>query len=638
MALDICAFAQRQAAYGNPLGRMMLNIPLRDYFRETRIFNSRLMIVAGAIGLLVIVILFRLIYLQLINQHHYTTLSKANSIRPIPIPPARGLILDRNGTVLAQNYPVYTLEITPHQVKDMKALIKTLSGIIKITDYDKKIFYRLIRRHSRYENIPLRTHLNDAEAARIASYQTHLNGVELQARLQRHYPLGALTVHFIGYVGRINEEDTKKIKKSLYHGTQHIGKLGLERYYEKILLGRVGVKQVESNAHGRHLRTLKRLAPKAGQNLHLHIDAGMQAYAERAMGKRRGAVIALNPRTGGILTFVSTPTYNPNPFVNGIDTKSYKALLDDPDKPLINRALSGRYAPGSTIKPFLALGALSLEEFNPKRQVYCPGYFYLPGSRHRFRDWKKTGHGSVNLNDAIVQSCDVYFYQLAVMLGIDRIKKFLNIFGFGYKTGIDMPDEVAGLVPSPEWSKRRGINWALGDTVVTGIGQGPLLVTPLQLASAVATLANRGVRMRPTLVYATEDPGSKQYKLVRNKANSELPAGFKEKLPEIITSMTNVVHDRRGTGIRIGWNAPYKIAGKTGTAQVISIGQKEKYDAKKIAERLRDHALFIAFAPVENPQIAVAVIVENGGHGSSAAAPIARKLMDFYLLNQPAFE
>ena len=615
----------------------MLNIPLRDYFRETRIFNSRLTVVATIVAILSLILILRLIYLQVINKHHYTTLSQSNSIRPVPIPPPRGLILDRNGIVLAQNYPVYTLEITPAQVKDKAALINRLSKLVKITDYDKKMFYKKMRRRSKYESIPLRTHLNDTEAGRIASHQTHLQGVALQAQLQRHYPLGALTVHFIGYVGRINEDDLININRSVYRGTQHIGKLGLEYNYEKILLGKVGTKQVESNAHGRQLRVIRRIAPKAGKNLHLHIDIGMQAYAERQLGNRRGAIIALNPRTGGILTFVSTPTYNPNAFVNGIDVPSYKALLDNPDKPLINRALSGRYAPGSTIKPFLALSALTLPEFNPKQKIHCPGYFYLPRSRHRFRDWKKTGHGHVNLNDAIVQSCDVYFYKLAVMLRIERIKSFLGLFGFGELSRIDMPDEVSGLLPSPAWSARRGITWALGDTVVTGIGQGPMLVTPLQLASAVATLGNKGLRLRPRLVHLIQDPASKQFDPVPERANGRLPLAMRERLPKIIESMTNVVHDRRGTGIRIGWNAKYKIAGKTGTAQVIGIGQKEKYDAKKTPERLRDHALFIAFAPAEDPQIAVVVIVENGGHGSSTAAPIARKLMDFYLLNQPAF-
>ncbi len=615
----------------------MLNIPLRDYFRETRIFNSRLGVVTVIGILLTLILLGRLVYLQIINHHHYTTLSKANSIRPVPIPPVRGLIMDRNGVVLAENRAATALEITPYQVKDMDALITHISGLVRITERDKTLFYKQLQRRSKYERIAIRSDLNHAEAGRIAVNLTHLNGVELRARLLRYYPQGSLGVHFVGYVGRINEDEVEVIDKAAYRGTQHIGKLGIEQSYESILLGKVGFEQVEANALGRQVRVVQRIEPKAGKNLYLTIDTNMQAYAQMQLGKRRGAVIAMVPSTGEILAFVSTPTYNPNVFVNGIDEKSYETLLKDPDKPLINRALNGVYSPGSTIKAFLGLAALSSPKVDPNKQVFCPGWFKLPGSRHVFRDWKKNGHGLVRLNDAIVQSCDVYFYKLAVTLGIDYIKDFLSLFGFGNKTGIDMPGESSGVVPSPAWMKEvKGLTWQLGDTVVTGIGQGPLLVTPLQLATAMSIIANDGVKIKPRMVYAIEDPITKKKTLTKPVKSAVLPVAIRLQLPTLIKSLTAAVHERVGTAWRIGWNAPYKIAGKTGTAQVKSIGQTEKYDAKKTPERLRDHALFIAFAPAEDPQIVVAVIVENGGHGSTSAAPIARKIMDLYLLRQPA--
>jgi penicillin-binding protein 2 len=612
----------------------MLHIPLKDYFRETRIFNSRLIIAAVGALVLVVVLLLRLLWLQVVAHRHYETLSQANRVRPIPIQPPRGLVLDRDGVVLVQNFPVYTLEIVPEQVDNMNRTIEEIGKLVRITDSDLKQFRRQLRERPRFEALTLRTHLTDEEAARVAVRRPYLNGVDLQARLQRHYPLGGVAVHAVGYVGRISDQDLDNLDKAAYRGMNYIGKLGLEAEYEDDLLGRVGFEKVETNAHGRALRTIDRIAPVAGKNLVLNIDIKLQELAEQALGKHRGAVVVMQPTTGAVLAFVSTPTYDPNPFVNGIDPESYKALLDSPDKPLINRALNGKYSPGSTIKAFLGLAAMEQDGFDPTAQIFCPGYYALPGSRHLFRDWKKGGHGAVTLHDAIVQSCDVYFYKLAVSMGIESIKNFLAQFGFGSPTGIDLPDESEGVLPSPEWKEARGQPWYPGDTVITGIGQGLILVTPLQLADGIAAIANRGTRMKPHLVGALVDARTG----IRTEIKPEILGEIKLKNPEhwaeLIQDLTDVANTRKGTAYGIGWNAPYKIAGKTGTAQVKGVAQGESYVASMVPERFRDHALFIAMAPADHPQLAISVIVENGGHGASVAAPIARKVMDYVILGK----
>jgi penicillin-binding protein 2 len=612
----------------------MLHIPLKDYFRETRIFNSRLIIGAVAALALVFLLLLRLMWLQIIAHRHYETLSQANRVRPIPIQPPRGLILDRNGVVLVQNLPVYTLEIVPEQVDNMDRTIAELSKLVRITDSDLKQFRRQLRERPRFEGLTLRTHLTDEEAARIAVRRPYLNGVDLQARLQRYYPLGGLGVHAIGYVGRISDEDLENLDKAEYRGMNYIGKLGLEAEYESELLGRVGYEKVETNAHGRALRTLDRIAPVAGKNLILNLDIRLQELVEQAFGKNRGALVAIQPTTGAVLAFVSMPTYDPNPFVNGIDPDSYKALLDNPDKPLINRALNGKYSPGSTIKAFLGLAAMEQPGYDPNHTIFCPGYYALPGSKHLFRDWKKGGHGAVTLHDAIVQSCDVYFYRLAVSMDIEAIKNFLASFGFGSPTGIDLPDESAGLLPSPEWKAAHGQPWYPGDTVITGIGQGQLLVTPLQLANGIATIADRGTRMKPHLLEAFQDARTKALTEIKPEIEGQITLKNPEHWDELIKDLTDVTATPKGTAYGIGWNAPYKIAGKTGTAQVKAVAQGESYVASMVPERLRDHALFIAMAPADHPEVAVSIIVENGGHGGSVAAPIARKVMDYVILGK----
>ena len=604
---------------------------IRDHLRESRLFGARLSILASLVVALTSLLFLRLAYIQIVNYRHFATLSQENRIKPVPIPPVRGTIFDRNGVVLAQNYPVLTLEVVPDQVEDMGGLLDELGKIVTLNERDLKLFAKQLRERPRFESLTLRTHLTDEEAARFALVRHRWNGAELRARLQRHYPQGTLAVHAIGYVGRINEDEMETIDRNAYRGTQHIGKLGIEQNYEDTLLGQVGFKKVETDAHGRESRVLERIAPVAGKHLHLNLDARMQAIAEQALGNFKGVAIAMNPKTGAVLTFASTPTYDPNPFVNGIDPASYAALRDSKDKPLLNRALNGQYAPGSTIKSFLGLAALGAGE-SPAKQITCPGWYSLPGSSHRFRCWKKAGHGTVDLHTAVVQSCDVYFYRLAVTLGIERLNTYLAGHGFGSPTAVDIRGESKGALPQPDAKQRRGQPWQPGETVITGIGQGATLVTPLQLATAMSGIANRGQRPRPRLVQAVEDPTTR----IRTplSASPMQPSGTytPEQFEIMVHNLTDVVHGEGGTARGIGWNAPYKIAGKTGTAQVKGIGQGESYVESRTAEHLRDHALFIAFAPVDDPQIAIAVIVENGGHGGSVSAPIARKLMDQYLV------
>jgi penicillin-binding protein 2 len=610
----------------------MSGIPLKDAFRETRLFHTRILVMAAAVAVLVLVLLARLVYLQVLNYEHFATLSRENRISIVPIPPVRGLIFDRNGTVLAENFPAYTLEIVPDQVKDMDALLTELGQLIELTPADLERFRRLVRQQPGFDGITLRSRLTEEEAARFAVNRYRLQGADLRARLQRRYPLGALGVHVLGYVGRISERDLRRIDKTAYRGTDYIGKLGIEAHYETELLGKAGYEQVETNAHGRVVRLLSRVAPQAGTNLYLNLDAKLQAVAESALGDRRGAVVALDARTGGVLAFVSTPTYDPNLFVRGIDQASYHALRDSPDRPLLNRALRGRYAPGSTIKGFLGLAALEYGR-SASRTTFCPGYFTLPGSRHHYRCWRTYGHGAMNLHDAIVQSCDVYFYDLAAFLGIDRLHDFLSRFGFGQRTGIDLDGEVDGLVPSAEWKRRvRHQPWYPGETVIAGIGQGYLLVTPLQLAYATSALANRGHAMRPHLVYARENRAGGDPVVLAPQPGIDISLRSPRYWDAVIKAMVDVVHSDRGTARRLAVGTPYRIAGKTGTAQVIGVAQNERYDEETTAEHLRDHALFISFAPADDPKIAVAVVVENGGHGGSAAAPVAKAVLDYYLL------
>ncbi|OOZ37791.1 penicillin-binding protein 2 [Solemya velesiana gill symbiont] len=613
----------------------MPQITLKDYLRESRLFQHRAITAAAAVILLLGFLMLRLVDLQIIDHTHFTTLSRDNRVKVQPIPPTRGLIYDRNGIILAQNLPAHSLEITPEQVKDLDKTIESLSQIIHISEKDLKRFQRLRKQRRRFDSIPIRVRLEEDEVARFAINRHRFPGVDINAKLLRDYPMSYETAHVLGYVGRINESELQIIDTSNYSGTSHIGKTGIEKTYEDDLHGQVGLRQVEVNALGRVIRTLESTPPMPGKDLYLSLDAELQQVAMGAFGEENGAAVAIDPQTGDILALASKPGFDPNLFVEGISPSDYKDLQSSEHKPLFNRALRGQYPPGSTVKPFIGLAGLETGTVNFTQKKYCPGFYQLPNHSHKYRDWKKTGHGPINLSDAVTQSCDVYFYDLAHQMGIDKLHGFLKLFGFGSKTQIDITGELGGLLPSREWKKRaRRTSWYPGETLIMGIGQGYFLTTPLQLASATATLATRGLKNRPKVVSAIKENGS--------ETPTRLPAWPAETLPhesdhnwdDIIHSMTQVIEGLRGTAKRIR-TPEYRIAGKTGTAQVFTVKQEEEYDEEKIAKKMRDHALFVAFAPVENPRIAVAVIVENGGHGGSVAAPIARRIMDKYLTEEP---
>lgn len=605
--------------------------PLKDYLRETHFFTSRALVALVCVGLLLGLVVIRLVYLQIISHEHFTTLSEKNRVNIVPVPPNRGLIFDRNGVLLAQNLPSFSLEIIPEQTEDLEATLAALAQLISVSDDDLESFRRRLEQKHPFESIPLRFRLSEEEVARFAINRHRFPGVDIQARLTRDYPYGKFASHAVGYVGRINENELKELDPSNYSGSTHVGKIGVEKSYESLLHGIVGYQHEESNASGRVLRVLQRIPPTPGRNLYLTLDMDLQMVAELALEGRRGAVVALNPKTGEVLALASVPGADPNLFVNGISTQQYQALQDDPDQPLFNRFLSGQYPPGSTVKPLLALAGLEYKEVTPASQIFCQGWYSLPGDLHRYRDWKKEGHGSANVTTAIMRSCDVYFYQLARGLGIDRMYKYLSYFGLGKKTGIDLPGELAGLLPSRDWKlATRREAWYPGETLITGIGQGYNLVTPLQLAEAMAILANRGTIVQPHIVHATQASGSGDLVTQTVLPRGKVPVAAPENWETVISAMEDVVNTQGGTAFGIGRGASYRIAGKTGTAQVFGIKQNEKYKSEEVEERLRDHAWFVAFAPAADPEIAVAVVVENGGHGGSAAAPVARAVMDRY--------
>ena len=608
---------------------------LKDDYLENRLIRRRLVWAAAFTVILLSMVLGRLYQLQVVEHEHFSTLSDSNRVRIKALPPTRGLIFDRHGVVMADNLPAYRLEIVREQVTDLDATLLQLRQYVEVSEQDLKRFRQSLRRRRPFESIPLRLNLDDAEVARLAVNLHKFEGVEINARLTRNYPNGQHAVHALGYVGRIDERDLSRVSEMDYAGTTHIGKLGLEKYYENDLHGEVGIQQVEVNARGRTLRVLSETPPVQGNNLYLTIDSRLQKVAEEAFAEYSGAAVAIDPNNGEILALVSMPIFDPNLFVNGISFDNYHALRDSHRRPLFNRALSGQYPPGSTTKPFYGLLGLESAITKHDQKVYCIGYYKLPNEERRYRDWKKRGHGRMDLDGAVTQSCDVYFYDLAYRVGIDRMAEFMAKFGFGEKTGVDSTGERDGLMPSRDWKRGHdGMPWFPGETLITGIGQGALLVTPLQLANSTAAFSMRGVRYRPHLVrtvekipqYTRQDTVSQidgRYELLREK-----------NWQHVHDAMVNVVHGLRGTAHRISKGMQYKTAGKTGTAQVFEIAQDEEYEEDKVIERLRDHALFISYAPADNPRIAVAVIVENGGHGSSVAAPIARRIMDAYLLEQ----
>jgi penicillin-binding protein 2 len=607
---------------------------LDNHHEEQRIFRARVTAALAMAGLLALIVGARLVYLQILQYEHFATRSDENRLKILPIPPTRGLIYDRNGVLLARNRPSYRLEITPEQVEDLDQTLERLGRLVALRPVDLERFERLRRRKPAFEGIPLRFRLTEDEVARFAVNRHHFPGVEIAARLSRHYPLGHEVVHAVGYVGRIDERELKRVDGADYAGTSHIGKVGVEGAYEDTLHGHVGHQRVEINAAGRVVGVIEETLPSPGRNLYLTIDVGLQITAKAALGEFNGAVVAIDPRSGDVLALVSKPGYEPNAFVNGIETEDYRALRTDPNRPLFNRALRGQYPPGSTIKPFLALAALELEVQRPDQATYCPGFFRLPNHSHRYRCWKKAGHGYMDMDRAIVQSCDTFFYDLAHKMGIERMHQFMSFFSFGVRTGIDIGGEITGIMPSPEWKRaNRGMPWFPGETVIAGIGQGYVVTTPLQLATATAVLASRGHGRHPRVVYALEDPVSRETTLLPPRPMEPMPLRDPANWDYLVDSMTRVVHSDRGTARRIGAGIPYQIAGKTGTAQVFGIKQDEEYDEEKVAKRLRDHALFVAFAPAEAPRIALAVVVENGGHGGSTAAPVARKVLDHFFAN-----
>ena len=612
---------------------MRLHKELRNHQREIYFFRLRLIISVVFMLILLLILLSRLFYLQVLRQNEFNTMADKNRISVVPIVPNRGLIQDRNGVVLAQNYSGYTLEISPSQVADLEGTINELSTLVDIQPKDRKRFKKLLTESHTSNSYPIRSRLSDAEVARFAAQRFRFPGVEIKARLFREYPYREQTSHLIGYVGRINDKDFEQLEASgmgaNYRGSDYIGKIGIEQSYEQQLHGTTGFENMEVDANGRGVRVLSRTAPKSGATLTLTVDMKLQEIAEQAFGAYRGALVAIDPTNGEVLAFVSKPGYDPNLFVDGIDTDTWDALNNSPDVPLNNRALRGQYPPGSTIKPFMALAGLDSGKRAASYSINDPGYFNLPGSRHKYRDWKVGGHGTVDMFKAIVISCDTYFYGLATDLGIDTVHEYLEEFGFGKKTGLDMEGESAGLLPSPDWKRRRFNQiWYPGDTVSVGIGQGYTLVTPMQLAYATAVLANDGVGYRPHLVKQTAADGT----LMPAPIDIDLKLQ-PEHLALIKRAMTAVTLPG-GTAAYAGAGAAYSFAGKTGTAQVIGIKQGEKYNAKDIDERHRDHAWFIAFAPADKPRIAIAVLAENAGHGGTISAPIARKVFDYYLLGK----
>lgn len=607
---------------------------LKDHFHETQIFNQRVVVAGIIMFVLLILLLIRLVYLQISNQEHYATLSDNNRVSIQPIAPTRGLIFDRNGVLLAQNLPSFTLEIIPEHVKDLDKTLKDLAQLISISKEDLKRFHKNRRKKRRFEGVPLRFRLSDEEVAKISVQQNNLEGVEIKAQLSRHYPQGKLAVHAVGYVSRINERELKKLNASNYSATTHIGKVGIERTYENILHGKVGFQRVETNAQGRVLRVIDRTLPVSGKNIYLNLDSKVQAIAEKNLEGHNGALVAIDPRNGAVLAMVSVPVYDPNLFVHGISSKNYKALSHSPERPLFNRALRGQYPPGSTIKPFIGLAGLELQALQSHSELNCPGWYMLKNDERRYRDWKKKGHKETDLRKAITESCDVFFYDLALNLGIDNISSYLAQFGLGKKTGIDLLGELSGLNPSREWKRRhRNLPWFPGETLITGIGQGFMLTTPLQLAEATAAISMRGKRYKPHMVYAIQNEQNSPLIKTETTPLKPVPVNEESNWETVLSAMKNVVYGLHGTARCIKHGLKYTIAGKTGTAQVFGIAQDAEYKKEEIAKKLQDHALFIGFAPYENPRIAVALIVENGGHGGSAAAPIVRKVMDEYLLS-----
>ncbi len=607
----------------------MSRFTLKNYFAETHLFSGRLLFAIILIAALLSILIGRLIYLQIDQHSVYTTLSDKNQLDLIPIDPNRGLIYDRNGVLLADNIPTFSLDVTPEHVPDFKATLAEIQQLIDISPDDLKQFHKALKQHRSADGVPLKLNLSEEEVARFHLNQYKFPGFHITGRLMRHYPQGDTMVSALGYVSRINEDEMAQLDTTNYAATNYIGKLGLEKYYEDTLHGQVGYQQVETDANGRVVRILKRMPPIAGANMYLSLDSGLQKAAEDALGDDEGAIVAIDPKTGQVLAFVSNPRYDPNMFVRGVTNDEYKALQDDPLKPLYNRPLRGLYPCGSTIKPFLTTELLDKNLVSPNYTIFDPGVFTLPGNSHIWHDWKKGGHGTVNLHKAIVESCDVYFYNMGLRMGPERMHDIETRFGLGQLTGLDVGEELAGVAPSPEW-KRAALksSWYTGDTVNAAIGQGYTLVTPLQMAAAVAGIANRGVRYKPRFLWKMQNSDGR-LETLPPVPNPPVTLRDQKIWDFVQQAMRDVVADPHGTANHsLGQGLQYSAAGKTGTAQVARPKGIDG-DSMSIPKQFRNHAWFIGFAPVEDPKIALAVLVEHHSHYGPV---VARKVLDYYLL------
>ena len=623
------------------------SLQFKDPWQEQRLFLSRVIAAAIIVLLLSGVLVTRLVQLQIVNYERFAELSQGNRYRIDPVPPTRGIIYDRNGVVIAENRPNWELVAIGEQIDNLDRTLRSLEqlGLVDRSEHDT--LRKLVRSHRGFERVKL-ANLSEEQAATFAVRRHLFSGVDIQEALTRYYPFGEASAHAIGYVSSVSETDLERIDRSNYAGTSHIGKTGVERAYEDRLHGQVGYRQLVVNAQGRVMRTLETndpdvdfqsKAPVPGENLVVTLDMKLQLAAQEALADTRGAVVAIDPRSGDVLALVSTPSFDGNRFAEGLSRRDFVALNTDPDKPLFNRALAGTYPPGSTVKPFIALTALQHESVAPEHEIYCPGEWRLPGQTHRYREGRGGVHGNVDLHEAIVRSCDVYFYQLAMAIGIENLSGGLTAFGFGAPTGLDISGEQSGIVPSPEWkqrnfSRREDQVWFPGETVITGIGQGYMLVTPIQLASAGATLAARGTRFAPRLLLGTENGVTGEMTLLDPVALPTVEDHAPEHWQLVSDAMVGVTSDPKGTAHTQMNGAHYTVAGKTGTAQVIGIAQDQKYREEDIDERQRDHGLFVAFAPADAPRIALGIVVENGGGGSRAAAPVARKVLDAFFASE----
>ncbi|NCF24712.1 MAG: penicillin-binding protein 2 [Gammaproteobacteria bacterium] len=624
---------------------MDLLSPIKDHHSERRVFLGRV-ILTSVIGIVLLgLVIARLVQLQVFDYEHFAERSLGNRVRIEAVPPIRGLVFDRQGRILAENLPAYQLELIPEQVPDVEATLRRLSALELIDASDIPRLKALSQSGPRFKPVALNPRLDDEQIARFAIQRPRFPGVDFRPRLVRHYPSGEYIAHAVGYVGALSTADLERLDPSRYAGTTQTGKTGIENSYESRLHGDSGFRHIVTNARGRQVPAESRdlqdtlpadEQPSPGDNLYLSIDLDLQAIATEQLAGRRGAVVALDPWSGEVLALVSAPSFDPNLFAVGMSQSQFAGLQQNLDRPLFNRAVRGTYPPGSTIKPMLALAALETGATNLERRTVCYGFFMLPNTTHRYRDWKPEGHGDVDIHDAIAQSCDVYFYEISNDIGIDRMHDYLTRFGLGNETGVDVAGERPGLVPSTEWKRNAFRNpsdkrWFQGETVIASIGQGFMLATPLQLATATAALATRGIRYEPRIVAAWEDPLTGERTLASPVRLDDIELDNDTNWDTVIGAMNSVMQGPRGTARAVGSGAPYLMAGKSGTAQVFSVAQDEEYDEEEVEERLKDHALFVAFAPVENPQIAVAVIVENGSSGSGVAAPIARAIMDSYL-------